>query len=91
MPSKARWIPLTPDKWGARFERFCPTCSGKTFQVIQEKEREKKHKGKRADRVVVVCANPECKEHNERKCRRVTESGSNGSGDEDDDVMSSLT
>jgi hypothetical protein len=71
MPSKARWIPLTPDKWGARFERFCPTCAGRTFQVIQEKERAKKHKGKRADRVVVVCANPECREHDENKCRRV--------------------
>jgi len=71
MPSGARWTSITPDKWGARFERFCPACTGNTFHVIQEKERARKHKGKRADRVVVVCANPECKEHSERKCRRV--------------------
>jgi len=69
-----RWIVLKKedqDKWGSRSERQCPTCLGKTFQVRKEKELVKKHRGKRAYRIVVVCANQKCDEHRNAKERRV--------------------
>jgi hypothetical protein len=40
-----KWKTIQPDKWGRRFARQCPSCSGETFQVVKEKEREKKHRG----------------------------------------------
>jgi hypothetical protein len=70
MKKPIRWTPLKRDKWGDRLERVCPTCDGKAFTVVKEKEREKKHRGKRAYRIVAICANKECAEH-EAKPRRI--------------------
>jgi hypothetical protein len=61
------WREIEKDKWGSRFSHVCVSCGGETFTVVREKEREKKHPGKRADRVAVMCANPECRD---RKVRR---------------------
>lgn len=71
MARTKRWIALEKDKWGARWERQCPTCLGKAFLVVKEKEREKKHRGKRAYRIVALCANQKCAVHKEGKVRRI--------------------
>jgi hypothetical protein len=71
MAKTKRWIALENDKWGARWERQCPTCLGKVFLVVKEKEREKKHRGKRAYRIVALCANQKCTVHKEAKVRRI--------------------
>lgn len=68
MAQAKRWMPLEKDKWGDRAERYCPTCGRKAFQIIREKERRKeKRPGKRADRIVAICANPKCDEHKKAK------------------------
>jgi len=74
MPGMAkvkRWIPIEKDKLGERYERQCPTCKGKNFLVFKEKERKKNHRGKRAYRIVALCANTACAVHKEGKLRRV--------------------
>ena len=64
-PSPWKWSPIIEDDLGPRRERVCPACGRNAFRVVQEKERIKKHPGPRANRIVVICANPKCKKRND--------------------------
>jgi hypothetical protein len=64
------WKSMEADKWGPRSEYECK-CGSKTFLVVKEREREKKHPGKRADRIAVICTNPQCEDGKEMKTHRV--------------------